>query len=155
MALPLFNTLKFIETLLMAGIPDRQAKAIMEAQNVALVEMLEITLPTKQDMRDVTNVTEELTVKIDKLDNKVDRVETELSAKMDRLHNKIDRVEIELSAKIDRLDNKIDRVEADLAAKIEKVDIKFTGKFNLLYWVGSFLLASNATILFKLFHLPG
>jgi len=37
-------------------------------------------------------------------------------------------------------------------AKISKLDVKFTGKFNQLYWMLSFLLATNLTVLFKLFH---
>ncbi len=45
-----FNTLKFLEKLMAAGIPDQQAKAITEAQSEAFNEALDNTLATKADL---------------------------------------------------------------------------------------------------------
>jgi DNA-binding transcriptional MerR regulator len=45
-----FDTLKFVERLKAAGVPEEQAKAIMEAQKEALGEAAAITLATKPDI---------------------------------------------------------------------------------------------------------
>ncbi len=45
-----FDTLKFVERLETAGIPARQAKAILEAQRQVIEESLDNTLATKLDI---------------------------------------------------------------------------------------------------------
>ena len=45
-----FDTLKFVERLKAAGVPEEQAKAIMEAQKEALGEAALLTLATKSDI---------------------------------------------------------------------------------------------------------
>ncbi len=63
------------------------------------------------------------------------------STKQDLMHE-IGRVETKLEAKIDGESARLD-------AKIDALDTKFTGKFNLLYWMTGFLLAGVGTLLFK------
>lgn len=46
----MFDTLKFVETLKEAGMPDKQAKALAGAQNEAFHEALENTFATKKDI---------------------------------------------------------------------------------------------------------
>ena len=50
MATVTFDTLKFVETLKAAGIPEAQAKALAEAQREAFAETLNTTLATKSDI---------------------------------------------------------------------------------------------------------
>ncbi len=53
MATITFDTLKFVERLKAAGIPELQAKAEAEALQEALSESASYTLATKQDIADV------------------------------------------------------------------------------------------------------
>jgi flagellar motility protein MotE (MotC chaperone) len=48
-----FDTLKFVETLKAAGIPDTQAKAMAEAHKEALAESAASLLATKEDIADL------------------------------------------------------------------------------------------------------
>lgn len=50
-----FDTLKFSEHLIKAGIPDAHAKAIAEAQKQSVSEMLEAQLSTKADLLEMEN----------------------------------------------------------------------------------------------------
>lgn len=45
-----FDTLKYVEKLRSAGVPEGQAKAMVEAQAAALSESLDTTLATKADV---------------------------------------------------------------------------------------------------------
>ena len=53
MATVTFDTLKFVEKLRAAGVPEPQAKAQAEVLVSALSEAMEVQLATKQDIRDV------------------------------------------------------------------------------------------------------
>ncbi len=48
-----FDTLKFVERLRAAGVPELQAKAMAEAQIEALGEATALTLATKADIYDI------------------------------------------------------------------------------------------------------
>jgi len=48
-----FDTLKFVERLKSAGVPEGQAKAISEAQNEVFSEVIEAQLATKKDVSTV------------------------------------------------------------------------------------------------------
>jgi len=45
-----FDTLEFVEHLKEAGVPEKQAKAIVEAQKRAFSEVLDSSLATKADL---------------------------------------------------------------------------------------------------------
>lgn len=53
MATVTFDTLKFVEKLRAAGVPEPQAKAQAEVLASALSEAMEVQLATKSDIRDV------------------------------------------------------------------------------------------------------
>ncbi|HEB8363857.1 TPA: hypothetical protein R0911_001837 [Campylobacter coli] len=53
-----------------------------------------------------------------------------LNAKIDKVENKIDKVEASLNAKIDKVDTRIDKVEASLNAKIDKVEASLNAKID-------------------------
>jgi hypothetical protein len=48
-----FDTLKFVETLKAAGVPEAQAKAMAEAHKEALAESAALLLATKDDIADL------------------------------------------------------------------------------------------------------
>lgn len=55
MAVIAFDTLKHVERLTAAGMPDTQARAEASALRDVLAEYLETTIATKQDIQDVKN----------------------------------------------------------------------------------------------------
>ncbi len=72
MATITFDTLKFVEKLKAAGIPEAQAKAESEALQVVLAEALDSQLATKNDLI-------KLDRRLDGLDAKIDRMDTRIS----------------------------------------------------------------------------
>ena len=48
-----FDTLKYVENLKAAGVPEKQAKAMSTAQQEVFSEVLHTTLATKDDLREV------------------------------------------------------------------------------------------------------
>ena len=64
MAHPVFDTLKFVEKLKAAGMPERQAIALSDAQNEILAETSDHFLATKTDIyelkHEVTEIRQEL-----------------------------------------------------------------------------------------------
>jgi len=59
-----FDTLKFVEKLKAAGIPEAQAKAMAEAQRETFAEALDTALATKSDIKDLGVNLKELELKI-------------------------------------------------------------------------------------------
>jgi len=70
-----FDTLKFVEKLKAAGIPEAQAKAESEALQVVLAEALDSQLATKNDLI-------KLDRRLDGLDAKIDRMDTRISGEL-------------------------------------------------------------------------
>jgi DNA anti-recombination protein RmuC len=147
-----FDTLKFSEKLILSGIPEKQAKAQVEA----LADVMQVNLDGLSTKHDLQDTETRLESKIQLLDIKIDHVHHDLDAKIcsldvkiDRVHHeldtKIDRVHHELDTKIDRvhheLDTKIDHVHQDLRTQIDTSRTEFNGKFTLLQWMLGFLVA--------------
>jgi hypothetical protein len=97
------------------------SEALATAHTEMLATLIENDLVTKQDL---ASTKQDLMHEIGKLENRMDNVEAKLEAK-------------------------IDGESARLDARIDALDTKFTGKFNLLYWMTGFLLAGVGTLLFK------
>ncbi len=75
MATITFDTLKFVEKLKAAGVPEAQAKAEAEALQGVFAETLETQLATKTDIV-------RLERRLDGFDAKIDRLETKLSGEL-------------------------------------------------------------------------
>lgn len=75
MATITFDTLKFVERLKAAGIPDAQAKAEAEALQGVLAETLDSQLATKNDLI-------KLERRMDSLDARIDRMDIRLSGEL-------------------------------------------------------------------------
>ena len=75
MATITFDTLKFVEKLKAAGIPEAQAKAESEALQVVLAEALDSQLATKNDLI-------KLDRRLDGLDAKIDCMDTRISGEL-------------------------------------------------------------------------
>lgn len=107
-----FDTLAFAKKLRSAGYTDAQAEALAEAQGEVIRQMLESTLATKEDIREMATKDD-----IRALDRKIDSVASKLDRKIDSAVDKLDwkySVVDELGRKIDRLGWKIDLVAKDL-----------------------------------------
>lgn len=74
----LFDTIKFLEKLISAGIPSKQAKAQIEIFSEAM-QVNTIDLASKRDLREVEV---RLEARIDKLESKLEKVEIELSGQI-------------------------------------------------------------------------
>ena len=68
MASVTFDTLKFVERLKAAGVPEAQAKALAEAQKDVFAEALDVSLTTKSD---ILGLRLELKADIERLDRKL------------------------------------------------------------------------------------
>lgn len=68
MATVTFDTLKFVEKLKAAGIPDAHAKAELEALQGALAESMDAQIATKADIARLERRMDGLDAKLDKLD---------------------------------------------------------------------------------------
>jgi len=75
-------------------------------------------------------------MRIEALDQKVDRFRTELSSRIDALSSridlldqKVDRFRAELSSRIDALDQKLDRFREELSSRIDALDYKMSRQF--------------------------
>lgn len=55
-----FDTLKYVENLKAAGVPEKQAKAMSTAQQEVFSEALHTTLATKDDIKDVRHEIDEV-----------------------------------------------------------------------------------------------
>ncbi len=55
-----FDTLKFVERLKAAGVPEGQAKAMAEVQRETFAEVMDSALATKDDVKDVRTWVKEL-----------------------------------------------------------------------------------------------
>lgn len=78
---------------------------------------------------------QELSGKIDKVDQKVDRLDSKLSNKAEGLENKLDKVEKNLTNRIDRLGKQLAYLEDDaptreeydnLVGRVDKIEQKVT-----------------------------
>src|SRR5690242_5978079 len=80
-----FDTLKFVEKLMSAGIPENQAKAQLEALSEVINTNVQGFI-SEHELKEVETALEskidKLDVKIDKLDAKIDRVETSLRGEL-------------------------------------------------------------------------
>ena len=143
-----FGTLKFAEKLISSGVPEKQAKAHVEA----LVEITQMNLDglaTKHDLQETENrLQHDLRETEARLKHDLRETEARLDAKIDRVHDKLD---IKIDHIHDKLDAKIDHVHDKLDSKIghihDKLVAKFNGKFKLLYWMFSITMAGIGTIL--------
>ena len=132
----LFDTLRYVDQLIEAGVPEQQAKAHARG----LVQLVESQFATRADMR--------------RLDHKIDGAEQRLSLTIsgveERLDARINGVEHRLDAKIDsveqRLDAKISGVEERLDAKIDGVEKSLTaeinGRFETMKWTLGLMIAA-------------
>ena len=127
MAVAMFDTLKFANTLKTAGVPDKQA----EAQAVAFAEIIQLNikdLATKDDLV---------------------QLKTELSAKID---TSVAKIQTELSAKIDTANTK---VQAELSAKIDTAITKVQSEQVLIRWMMGVGLLGTLSIIIRLFLFRG
>jgi len=157
--LPAFNMFDYVKRLISAGFTAQQAEVQAHLQEEVILSLISEKLATKDELKfELCQVESELKQEIllarRELKIDINRVESELKNEINRveseLKNDINRVEKELKLEIIRLDKDIFRLEA----KIDKMDVKFTWKFNHMYWMLGFLLASNMTVLFKIVFVP-
>ena len=136
MGLPAFDTHAYVKRLKLVGFSDAQAEAQSELQAEVLSSLVTEKLATKDDLLQATTSLKQDIAAL-AAETKQDLAALAAETKQD-----IAALAAETKQEFIRQDSKID-----------KLDIKFTGKFNQLYWMLGFLLATNITVLFKVFHM--
>jgi hypothetical protein len=146
-----FDTLKFVEKLIVSGMPEKQAKAQVEA----LGDVMQINLDGLSSKTDLQSTESRLELKIENIRHELKETEIRLEAKIENVRHELKETETRLESKIAHaqytLDTKIDYVHHELNAKLDKSNTELHGKFTLLYWILSFLLAGMAAIVNKLY----
>jgi hypothetical protein len=131
---PMTDLLTYGQKLKDAGEPEIIANTHVEM----LATLIENNLPTKEDLKNETN-----------------RLDTRITHEFDRLDARItyevDKLDTRITHEVDKLDARITHEANRLDTRIDKLDVKFTGKFNLLYWMMGFLLSGMAALLCKAF----
>lgn len=123
MAYVAFDTLKFVEKLIVAGMPAEQAKAFSELQKEVFEEALEGTLATKTDIQ----------VLKAELKTEIQELRTELKTDIQELR-------VELKSDIQQL-----RTETKTEIAEVKSDVR------LLKWMMGFLLTGVGVLILKAF----
>jgi len=99
-----FDTLAFAKKLRGAGYTDAQAEALAEAQVEVFQRMLESTLATKDDIKEVKAEIKEVKAEIEALKAEIGQVKTELHGEIGKLktelHGEIGKLKTELHGEI-------------------------------------------------------
>ena len=125
MGLPAFDTHAFVKRLKLVGFSDEQAEAQAELQSEILSDLMSEKLATKDDIK-------------------------HLEAS---IRQEIATLSVETKQEIAALSAETKQEFIRQDEKSNKLDVKSNARFHQLYWMLSFLLAANMTILYKIFHL--
>ncbi|MFQ5456336.1 MAG: hypothetical protein ACE5EA_09070, partial [Nitrospirota bacterium] len=79
----------------------------------------------------------------------VNRFRDELSSRIDSLDQKVDRFRDELSLRIDSLDQKVNRFRDELSSRIDSLDQKFSRYFLWLIGIQITILVTIVAVLLK------
>ena len=136
MGLPAFDTHAFVKRLKLVGFSDEQAEAQAELQSEILSDLMSEKLARKDDIKHLeASIRQEIATL--SAETKQDIAALAAQTKHD-----IATLSAETKQEFIRQDE-----------KSNKLDVKSNGRFHQLYWMLSFLLAANMTILYKIFHL--
>ncbi len=155
-----FDTLKFVEQLKAASVPEAQAKVMAEALASAL------STSDVATVRDLERLEQEMNLRFEKVDNRIDRLEAHMQIRFEQLERKMDQRFLEQDAKWDQRfmeqDAKMEQRFMEQDAKIEQgfleQDAKFEKRFasieaqlRLHNWILSLLMAGVASLVLKAF----
>lgn len=155
-----FDTLKFVEQLKAASVPEAQAKVMAEALASAL------STSDVATVRDLERLEQEMNLRFEKVDNRIDRLEAHMQIRFEQLERKMDQRFLEQDAKWDQRfmeqDAKMEQRFTEQDAKIEQgfleQDAKFEKRFasieaqlRLHNWILSLLMAGVASLVLKAF----
>lgn len=125
-----FDTLKFVEKLIVAGMPAAQAKALSEAQKEVFEEVLDHTLSTKADLIQVKN---------------------ELKVEINEVKAEIVEVKSELKAEIAEVKADVKQFNAEVKLEFQQLRTEMKAGDRLLHWMIGFVLAGVAALILKAF----
>ncbi|CAK0751416.1 hypothetical protein CCP3SC15_1780001 [Gammaproteobacteria bacterium] len=91
-----FDTLKFVEQLTSAGVPEAHAKAEASAFREILSQAIDTTVATKGDIARLEN-------RIEKLDNRIDKLENRLENRMELMRKDIKALELNMTIRLGAL----------------------------------------------------
>lgn len=126
-AMPIFDTHRYVKELEAAGVETKQAEAQVKMQFEIFSSVIEDTVATKQDLRDIAA-----------------ELKAEIAEVRSELKTEIAELRTELKAEIAE-------VKSELKLEIAELRAEFKGKFNLLYWMNGFMLVLMSSVFFKLF----
>jgi chromosome segregation ATPase len=135
-----FDTLAFAKKLRGAGYTELQAEALAEAQVEVFRQMLESTLATKEDIKDLKS-------EIGHVRDEIAQVKTELHGEIAQLRGEIGQVKTELHGEIAQLRGEIGQVKTELHGEIVLVKTGLQGEIaqavrDMKIWFGSMLVVA-------------
>jgi len=140
MGLALFNTHQYVKRLQLAGFSEEQAEAQVDLQIEVFASMLYEKIFTKEEFANFAHTQEQ------KLNQMVTKGEFANFAHTQE--QKFNKVDVELTAIRDQMVTKETFLQFEHVQ--EQKFIRIEGKFTLLNWMMTFLLAGTTTILFKI-----
>jgi len=157
-----FDTLKFVEQLKAASVPEAQAKVMAEALASAL------STSDVATVRDLERLEQEMNLRFEKVDNRIDRLESHMQIRFEQLERKMDQRFLEQEAKYEsrfqefeaRVDKRFLEQEAKIGQRFLEQDAKYEKRFatieaqlRLHNWMLSLLMAGVASLVLKSFFI--
>jgi len=146
-----FDTLKFVEQLKAASVPEAQAKVMAEALASAL------STSDVATVRDLERLEQEMNLRFEKVDNRIDRLESHMQIRFEQLERKMDQRFLEQDAKMDQRfleqDAKMEQRFLEQEAKYEKRFATIEAQLRLHNWMLSLLMAGVASLVLKAFFI--
>ena len=168
-----FDPLKFVEQLKAASVPEAQAKVMAEALASAL------STSDVATVRDLERLEQEMNLRFEKVDNRIDRLESHMQIRFEQLERKMDQRFLEQDAKMDqrfleqeakyesrfqefeaRVDKRFLEQEAKIGQRFLEQDAKYEKRFatieaqlRLHNWMLSLLMAGVASLVLKSFFI--
>ena len=94
-----FNTLKFVEMLVLSGIPEKQAKAQAEA----IVDTIQMNLEGLATKQDLTDLRHDLRATETRLQHEIRETDNSLKRDLQKIDHKIDKLSTEVNGKFNTL----------------------------------------------------
>jgi chromosome segregation ATPase len=117
-----FDTLAFAKKLRDAGYTETQAEALVEAQSSVFREMLDSTLATKDDLRQmrdeiVGEIREEMDARFQRVDERFTGIDTRFK-EIDARFGEVDRRFQGVETRLGSLENRVDQLGLQLTVRI-------------------------------------
>ena len=159
----IFDTLKFVDRLKDAGIPEGHAKAEAMALMEALTEAFQNRVASKEDIhrleREIIALDQRMERRLNSLDQKIDKGLASLDQKIDKgLTNLDQKIDNGLASLDQKIDNGLTSLDHKLGAEMAGLDRKFAQRFAAIEqrlavntWILGVLVTGVVSLVLKAF----